>query len=490
MNETIIKYNGLSNPGCLCYINSIIQQLFMMPLFNNNITSINIIENNDINDKDIIDNISLYPIISSLQKLFIEMNSKQYIHTLDEEYDICVISFAQTLHTARLNRIDNDLRYKYDENININKPRDTITFLTELLEEIDNEIIAINNNNINNNNINNNYSLISDIFNGNIKHNFIAIDDGEKYITSTTEKFNFLSLSINCNNNNNNDNNNIDNEDSDSDSSTLELSMTYALSEYFSDKTISYIWNKKQFNNNNDNNDNNNNNNNYNNNDNNNNNNNDGIPNSNSSIFPFTINNSIKQQKLTTITLSTTMTTTISKLPFHLLIHLKRFKYDFEIKDKIKLNNYFNFPMEINLNDYISNNIDLGDNNSSKYKLCGIVLHQGDIYKGHYLSLVKERNDINKNDKDNSSIDKDESDRKDKSKQCGVIDIDKNTDEDIDKDRNSNNWFEFDDEWTGQFDLLNLSDVAYGSNYNDTNDSSDNDEDNSNAYILIYDKII
>ena len=78
-------------------------------------------------------------------------------------------------------------------------------------------------------------------------------------------------------------------------------------------------------------------------------------------------------------------------LPEILIILLKRFEYNVEAKENVKLNNYFEFPLELSLNNYfdiIEKNNEKIQNNY-KYNLFGIVLHEGNTNNGHYWSILK-----------------------------------------------------------------------------------------------------
>ena len=70
---------------------------------------------------------------------------------------------------------------------------------------------------------------------------------------------------------------------------------------------------------------------------------------------------------------------TILFLPEILIILLKRFEYNVETKENVKLNNYFEFPLELSLNNYFD--IEKNQNNY-KYNLFGIILHDGNTNNG------------------------------------------------------------------------------------------------------------
>ena len=65
----------------------------------------------------------------------------------------------------------------------------------------------------------------------------------------------------------------------------------------------------------------------------------------------------------------------IKNLPNILVISLKRFDYDYKTQKKFKLNNYFEFPFELNMSE-----------------LTGITIHFGVSDYGHYYDLIKASN--------------------------------------------------------------------------------------------------
>ncbi|OHS99930.1 hypothetical protein TRFO_33530 [Tritrichomonas foetus] len=88
----------------------------------------------------------------------------------------------------------------------------------------------------------------------------------------------------------------------------------------------------------------------------------------------------------------------IFKIGLYLVFQLKRFEFNNVNGTKSKLQNYFEFPEEVDMNDYIFKTEDTkfqvfdveGDDNT--YDLCGIVKHSGSVDSGHYISYVKYSN--------------------------------------------------------------------------------------------------
>jgi ubiquitin C-terminal hydrolase len=99
----------------------------------------------------------------------------------------------------------------------------------------------------------------------------------------------------------------------------------------------------------------------------------------------------------------------ISQLPPVLIIHLKRFEFDYDRMRHEKLNSFCSFPMTLNMQPYTKEGLELSDTvedsrasfstQSSlphstsyyEYELVGVVVHQGSVDCGHYYSFIKER---------------------------------------------------------------------------------------------------
>ncbi|CAD8145529.1 unnamed protein product [Paramecium pentaurelia] len=85
--------------------------------------------------------------------------------------------------------------------------------------------------------------------------------------------------------------------------------------------------------------------------------------------------------------------------PQILIIQLKRFKSSDNISQKIKNNIFVKFPHILNMSKYVTNlnlpNDYLNGNNKNelKYKLYGVINHYGELYEGHYNSLIKNLED-------------------------------------------------------------------------------------------------
>eukprot|EP01022_Parablepharisma_sp_SALTPOND_P000055 TRINITY_DN1001_c0_g1_i1.p1 TRINITY_DN1001_c0_g1~~TRINITY_DN1001_c0_g1_i1.p1 ORF type:complete len:1403 (+),score=208.78 TRINITY_DN1001_c0_g1_i1:12466-16674(+) len=110
--------------------------------------------------------------------------------------------------------------------------------------------------------------------------------------------------------------------------------------------------------------------------------------------------------------------TCIKRLPKHLICVLKRFDINYDTMQKFKINEYCEFPMKINMENYTEEGLarkdkekerekarkegrDLDESTGKKekeypkeyyeYKLTGVVIHIGTADAGHYYSLIMDR---------------------------------------------------------------------------------------------------
>ena len=74
----------------------------------------------------------------------------------------------------------------------------------------------------------------------------------------------------------------------------------------------------------------------------------------------------------------------IDKAPQVLVVHLKRFEYDFASWERYKVNSLYEFPRDLNLRPIMAD-----DTMDSNYHLRGIVIHEGGAQAGHYMSIIR-----------------------------------------------------------------------------------------------------
>jgi ubiquitin carboxyl-terminal hydrolase 34 len=91
-------------------------------------------------------------------------------------------------------------------------------------------------------------------------------------------------------------------------------------------------------------------------------------------------------------------------LPNNLIIHLKRFEFDFESMRRTKLNDHCEFPTRLSLEPYTKEGLHRREQQQAgkaveplhplsyyEYELSGILVHTGTAESGHYYSFIKER---------------------------------------------------------------------------------------------------
>lgn len=65
-------------------------------------------------------------------------------------------------------------------------------------------------------------------------------------------------------------------------------------------------------------------------------------------------------------------------MPNILILTLKRFEFDYDSHSRHKLNDYFEFPLELDMHRYSAAYLrDKEESSESKYKLTGILVHSG-----------------------------------------------------------------------------------------------------------------
>mmetsp|Transcript_26886 Transcript_26886/g.88225 ORF Transcript_26886/g.88225 Transcript_26886/m.88225 type:complete len:2487 (+) Transcript_26886:54-7514(+) len=95
----------------------------------------------------------------------------------------------------------------------------------------------------------------------------------------------------------------------------------------------------------------------------------------------------------------------IKHLPHTLVIQLKRFEFDYETMQRLKLKDRFEFPLELDMRPYTAEGLSEADGASSvdageqhppeyyQYELVGVVVHSGTAFAGHYYSIIRTGSD-------------------------------------------------------------------------------------------------
>ncbi|KAG0239645.1 hypothetical protein BGX31_002574 [Mortierella sp. GBA43] len=86
---------------------------------------------------------------------------------------------------------------------------------------------------------------------------------------------------------------------------------------------------------------------------------------------------------------------TFVTLPPVLHLQLKRFEYDIERDAMVKINDRHEFPLEIDLAEFVEDGEDKAKAGPDgfKYSLHGVLVHSGDLHGGHYFALLKPERD-------------------------------------------------------------------------------------------------
>ena len=128
-------------------------------------------------------------------------------------------------------------------------------------------------------------------------------------------------------------------------------------------------------------------------------------------------------------------------LPRVLMFVLKRFEFNFDTMTKFKINDYYEFPIELDMNKYTS---EFNDNKNTQknniYILKSVIVHMGNSEGGHYYAFIK--------------------------------------------DNETQNWYQFNDTLVTLFDINNLKDETFGGK-----EEGSNENKLKSAYLLFYEKI-
>jgi ubiquitin carboxyl-terminal hydrolase 9/24 len=151
----------------------------------------------------------------------------------------------------------------------------------------------------------------------------------------------------------------------------------------------------------------------------------------------------------------------IKQLPNVLIVVMRRFAFDFDTMARLKLNDYCEFPIDLDMQPYTQEGLRRSDQAKRgeelddlkfpreyyQYRLKGIVVHMGTADSGHYYSFIQ--------------------------------------------DRKSDNWIEFNDKLVKDFDPSDIPSEAFGGeerwSWGNTSLSSMR-EKFRNAYMLVYER--
>lgn len=135
--------------------------------------------------------------------------------------------------------------------------------------------------------------------------------------------------------------------------------------------------------------------------------------------------------------------TLLKRLPETLVLHFKRFEWDFETLSRWKIKDRFEFPLHLDMQPYVDTS-HANDSEEYMYELSGIIIHSGTAFAGHYYSYAK--------------------------------------------DRSTGEWFCFDDDTVTPWDISNIDRDCFGGLF--TPEGSDRRyQRNHSAYMLMYDRV-
>ena len=85
--------------------------------------------------------------------------------------------------------------------------------------------------------------------------------------------------------------------------------------------------------------------------------------------------------------------TCLKDIPDHLMLALKRFSFDHETYSRYKINDYFAFPMSIDMTPYTFDRLAHPEKSlpEDMFDLVGVIVHKGQAEHGHYISYIRAR---------------------------------------------------------------------------------------------------
>ncbi|KAL7626866.1 hypothetical protein AAE478_003640 [Parahypoxylon ruwenzoriense] len=83
----------------------------------------------------------------------------------------------------------------------------------------------------------------------------------------------------------------------------------------------------------------------------------------------------------------------LKDIPDNLIFHLKRFDFNLRTLTRSKINDYFPFPTELDMQPYTIGHLSdpSGNTEPDMFELVGVLVHSGTAESGHYYSYIRER---------------------------------------------------------------------------------------------------
>ena len=208
----------------------------------------------------------------------------------------------------------------------------------------------------------------------------------------------------------------------------------------------------------------------------------------------------------------------ISQLSDTLIFHLKRFELNFDTFRREKVNDSFSFPMYLNMLPYTKEGLTpthlagdlsagLGEGGEGEgarsnayyqYELTGVVVHSGTTDSGHYYAYIKDKGDDSNPNTDNhdnhSSSSPTVSSFASSSSSQSASNPSKNTEKRTDRDRKTYRWLEFNDSEVSEFPESRLEAECFGGttksyDYSVSTISEVETVNPKSAYMLVYRRV-
>jgi ubiquitin carboxyl-terminal hydrolase 9/24 len=203
-------------------------------------------------------------------------------------------------------------------------------------------------------------------------------------------------------------------------------------------------------------------------------------------------------------------TLSASSLPPHFIIHLKRFRFDFVKMRQVKVNSRFEYPLSLDLwgctaearreraedaaweqsmregtaddmHMVMDTTSALPDSSAlkrrCKYVLGGVIVHTGTARDGHYFSLVKERKEWKEDQRSGSGTDTAGIAAYDVTSSTTVEHVDR-----VEEVTRRDRWLKMNDEEVTEFSLEDLESETFGGH-------THGPQKKQSAFILIYDRV-